>query len=296
MLGGMTHPLGLKQPAVPGGFQRAQRARSRTTTIVAGGIGGLSLGWGGGSQPGVSSRGLRSGNWKLDIINNANAAMALEESEDDGLWWGERREMERVAESHEAERVCGETIEAVRLLWPGAPECARLGPSPGEEREARMRGGVVRYLSPLPNLPKALAAAPELMDVPAPMLAARISILADVLPETDVGAFAARHPRLLLEATREGMTRVVEEIDEATFATLSMRMTRSKKEREESKKVKLRSSDDYNYAVGGTYKGTATRAQDVAARFWNLWGGNAECRKVIVGKPMTCAYATNPSP
>lgn len=35
------------------------------------------------------------------------------------------------------------------------------------------------------------------------------------------------------------------------------------------------------YAVGGTYKGTSTREEDLKVRFWNLWGGSKKCRDVM---------------
>lgn len=52
-------------------------------------------------------------------------------------------------------------------------------------------------------------------------------------------------------------------------------------------KAKAKADADHReqWGVGGTLKGVATRDQDVVARFWNLWGGRAECRLVLKGKP-----------
>lgn len=35
------------------------------------------------------------------------------------------------------------------------------------------------------------------------------------------------------------------------------------------------------WTVGGTLKGTTTRADDLKVRFWNLWGGSSECRRAV---------------
>ena len=35
------------------------------------------------------------------------------------------------------------------------------------------------------------------------------------------------------------------------------------------------------FAVGGTYKGVASRDADLCVRFWNLWGGSNRCRSMM---------------
>jgi len=49
---------------------------------------------------------------------------------------------------------------------------------------------------------------------------------------------------------------------------------------------------DAKYAVQGTNKGTSTRRQDVVARFWNLWGGSAKCRRAMVASANGSVYRT----
>jgi len=39
------------------------------------------------------------------------------------------------------------------------------------------------------------------------------------------------------------------------------------------------------WTVGGTLKGTTTRADDLKVRFWNLWGGSSECRRAVTESP-----------
>ena len=39
------------------------------------------------------------------------------------------------------------------------------------------------------------------------------------------------------------------------------------------------------WTVGGTLKGTTTRADDLKVRFWNLWGGSSECRRAVTQSP-----------
>jgi hypothetical protein len=36
--------------------------------------------------------------------------------------------------------------------------------------------------------------------------------------------------------------------------------------------------DEGKWRVGGSYKGTSSREEDLKVRFWNLWGGSSECR------------------
>ena len=43
--------------------------------------------------------------------------------------------------------------------------------------------------------------------------------------------------------------------------------------------------EDGKWRVGGTYKGTSSRAEDLKVRFWNLWGGSSECRRVVTASP-----------
>ena len=40
-------------------------------------------------------------------------------------------------------------------------------------------------------------------------------------------------------------------------------------------------TDGGKWTVGGTLKGTSTRADDLKVRFWNLWGGSSECRRAV---------------
>ena len=45
-----------------------------------------------------------------------------------------------------------------------------------------------------------------------------------------------------------------------------------------------------NGGVGGTLKGTSDRAGDLTVRFWNLWGGSSECRRVVTESPRGSVY------
>ncbi len=44
------------------------------------------------------------------------------------------------------------------------------------------------------------------------------------------------------------------------------------------------------YRVGGTLKGTSTRAGDLVVRFWNLWGGSSACRAAVTSSPRGSIY------
>ena len=44
------------------------------------------------------------------------------------------------------------------------------------------------------------------------------------------------------------------------------------------------------YRVGGTLKGTSTRAGDLVVRFWNLWGGSSACRAAVTASPRGSIY------
>jgi len=48
--------------------------------------------------------------------------------------------------------------------------------------------------------------------------------------------------------------------------------------------------EDGAWRVGGTLKGTSTRADDLCVRFWNLWGGSSECRKVVTASARGSVY------
>jgi hypothetical protein len=48
--------------------------------------------------------------------------------------------------------------------------------------------------------------------------------------------------------------------------------------------------EDGKWRVGGTLKGTSDRAGDLTVRFWNLWGGSSECRRVVTESPRGSVY------
>ena len=48
--------------------------------------------------------------------------------------------------------------------------------------------------------------------------------------------------------------------------------------------------EDGRWRVGGTLKGTSDRAGDLTVRFWNLWGGSSECRRVVTESPRGSVY------
>ena len=48
--------------------------------------------------------------------------------------------------------------------------------------------------------------------------------------------------------------------------------------------------EDGGWRVGGTLKGTSDRAGDLTVRFWNLWGGSSECRRVVTESPRGSVY------
>ena len=48
--------------------------------------------------------------------------------------------------------------------------------------------------------------------------------------------------------------------------------------------------EDGAWRVGGTLKGTSTRADDLCVRFWNLWGGSSNCRAVVTASARGSVY------
>ena len=48
--------------------------------------------------------------------------------------------------------------------------------------------------------------------------------------------------------------------------------------------------EDGAWRVGGTLKGTSTRADDLCVRFWNLWGGSSNCRAVVTKSARGSVY------
>ena len=68
-------------------------------------------------------------------------------------------------------------------------------------------------------------------------------------------------------------------------ARIGARMLESDK-----KKKNADGREDGAWRVGGTLKGTSTRADDLCVRFWNLWGGSSECRKVVTASARGSVY------
>jgi hypothetical protein len=58
----------------------------------------------------------------------------------------------------------------------------------------------------------------------------------------------------------------------------------------DKKKKNADGREDGAWRVGGTLKGTSTRADDLCVRFWNLWGGSSECRKVVTASARGSVY------
>jgi hypothetical protein len=58
----------------------------------------------------------------------------------------------------------------------------------------------------------------------------------------------------------------------------------------DKKKINADGREDGAWRVGGTLKGTSTRADDLCVRFWNLWGGSSECRKVVTASARGSVY------
>ena len=61
-------------------------------------------------------------------------------------------------------------------------------------------------------------------------------------------------------------------------------------ESDKKKKNVADGREDGAWRVGGTLKGTSTRADDLCVRFWNLWGGSSECRKVVTASARGSVY------
>ena len=61
-------------------------------------------------------------------------------------------------------------------------------------------------------------------------------------------------------------------------------------ESDKKKKNVADGREDGAWRVGGTLKCTSTRADDLCVRFWNLWGGSSECRKVVTASARGSVY------
>ena len=61
-------------------------------------------------------------------------------------------------------------------------------------------------------------------------------------------------------------------------------------DRAEKERLRGWTRGDGSGAWGGTLKGTSDRAGDLTVRFWNLWGGSSECRRVVTESPRGSVY------
>ena len=52
--------------------------------------------------------------------------------------------------------------------------------------------------------------------------------------------------------------------------------------------------DEGKWRVGGSYKGTSSREEDLKVRFWNLWGGSSECRAAVTASGRGSVYRDPP--
>ena len=153
-------------------------------------------------------------------------------------------------------------------------------------------GGVARFL----------AAAPAALADVDPRRAARalVRLRVDRGDDADLVSAVAKDPAALLAPVpeRDDSDEAVErrraarrEAASRAMRTVTARVgARVLDPARAEKKPLADGREDGKWRVGGTLKGTSDRAGDLTVRFWNLWGGSSECRRVVTESPRGSVY------
>ena len=147
----------------------------------------------------------------------------------------------------------------------------------------------------------ALKIIPQVLSDVSPANAARrlIALKNDNDDSFDVVEAVTKNPKLLLKTpkprgddpedlTAQRLERSAKDAASATKAATAKLIARVLGD--EGAKPEKKQTVDSKYKVGGTLKGTSTRAGDLCVRFWNLWGGSSQCRKAVTESPRGSVY------
>ena len=182
---------------------------------------------------------------------------------------------------------------AIKQLYPViAPALVPRGDFVYYHNETALKNGCQAHIA---AVTASLAKIPQALSDVTPLDAARNLIeLKNANKNTfDVCKAVTENPELLLKTpkprndpdyVKRAMERRKREAANAvnlSTARVNARVLMSEDSNNKNKKPSIDGRTDGKYVVGGTLKGTSTRAGDLCVRFWNLWGGSSACRKVV---------------